>query len=145
MSHITYNEFKNRFGDLGITKYTKAMWLEAGCEEIGVIDLGDVTNWTYYANYKGFYTTTLQDTLKGSSAYTYDYGFVSDASFDSSVADDHHFTINVNGMLKIRSYDITNPSDFKAYLKGKKLLYKIKTETVINPAIKIEGELGKIS
>lgn len=27
MSHITYNEFKNRFGDLGITYYVKYNWL----------------------------------------------------------------------------------------------------------------------
>lgn len=126
MSHISYNEFKNRFGDLGITKYTRALYLEEGCEEIGVIDLGDVTTWSYYPNYRGFYTTTLQDILKGSSAYVYDYEFVSDSEFDSRVADDHHFTINVNGMLKIRSYDIMNPTDFKASLKGKKLLYKKK-------------------
>lgn len=155
MSHITYNEFKNRFGDLGITKYTKAMWLEAGCEEIGVLYCKDmelkehVSNCAIYGIMVDDYQTPSGIRI-ANDLYSYNFTLISDGRTWQQTPAYSVYGTNFSGSLgSYGNINVTLPltwteAQCEAYLKDKVILYKKKpATTVINPAIKIEGELGR--
>ena len=78
MAHLSYNEFKDKFGDLGITEWVKYNWIgwssektalylrkhlaeiaEIDFEDTASVDLGTLT-WTYDNGNKRFYGTKNQ-------------------------------------------------------------------------------------
>lgn len=132
MAHLSYNEFKNRFGDLGITKYTKAMWLESGCEEIGVIK-GSIFTFKEQAA-KRIYTANASDfTNKGlrtdNGLYSQNLEVISDGRAYTAIVD---FSIYATGNgYEGSNIGIALPNSWTdaqclAYLKDKVILYKKK-------------------
>lgn len=147
MPHLSYKEFKNRFGDLGITKYTKAMWLEEGCEEIGVLKcsiFGFETSAGDWLRYSKVCPTDMDYTPGGrltKGLYLQNFTLMYNGEGIESRTPMQIYV--VNGIIYIELPEGLNQAQCQAYLKDKVILYKKKITTVINPAIKIEGELGR--
>lgn len=132
MSHISYSEFKNRFGDLGATKYCKAMWLEEGCEEIGKVkgsDFAYLDNTGTSPSYKRYRLSyTLNDIDNGGirltkGIYCYSLNTVSDGRPFNDIQPFDIFTISSDVLDVILPLNWTD-AQCQAYLKDKVILYK---------------------
>lgn len=122
MSHITYNEFKNRFGDLGITKYTKAMWLEEGCEEIGKVLINSMTIQKTTLDGIPCFVISLPNDGDRKGLYSQLYDISPSQSFTADMQ------INtVRGgeeSMWFRNDSCTTLDEFKTAMKDKIILYK---------------------
>lgn len=107
----------------------------------GKVDLGEIDNWTYFSGYDGFYTLALENFFKENMTMPIEYNdipyaiiprysAVSDETFTKS--NNLTFTVNVNGLLKIRNKSCNGDINLlKQSLQGVKLLYKTKAPTII--------------
>lgn len=121
------SQIKERVGDiaLGYIDFAKKKFVK----NMEKVDLGTL-NWTYYADYNGFYTET--DYIKPVAFYAIanilaaGFTTVSDNSFNNNIDIDKIICRNSTNYLKIRVIGL-DASNINAYLSGVILNYELAT------------------
>ena len=122
-THLSYKDFKDFFGDLGLTVWVKFNWLAEVPDGFDKIRLDQVT-WTRYSTTSIFYSAGVP---KESGNYQllcsrYETEVILD---DFRNIQDMHITANaLNVTVYIRDDRFNNAAAFKASLTGVWLIYK---------------------
>lgn len=145
MPHLSYKEFKNKFGDLGITEWVKYNWIgwsqdktgyylrkhlsetaEIAFDDIDVVDLGTL-EWEYQSEYSRFKAPLPE--LRIANIRTLDFNCLlyntSYAPSISEVADKSVYNGSNDAVIYIHDSSYTNATIFKSAMSGVLLAYLI--------------------
>lgn len=141
MPHLSYKEFKNKFGDLGITEWVKYNWIgwssdkvayylrlhlseiaEIDFDDTGVVDLGTL-DWEYYGSGATAYLQTQINPLGVRNSYITTLTYTN--SPITSTTETDKLMYFYGDVFRIKDSDYTNATTFKTAMSGVLLAYEL--------------------
>lgn len=122
--HLSYNDFKDFFGDLGLTAWVKFNWLAEVPDGFNKVDLGTL-EWTYYETYQYFYTD-----IEGAEGNDSGDAKIMCAMYENkfgSTSSMPNMTMQLRATgptLYVKNESYTSASAFAEGMKGVWLIYK---------------------